>query len=116
MSLCGRIVGETDADSYKIFRESRIDFETFDNDPWSLINDPRLVVKVEEKYYNWQEACPLLLSLLVFKRPITHPPEKQIVQTFRKTLLINSDQLRSLGLISGKNTVEYIVHSKIRGR
>ena len=79
MSLCGRIVGETDAESYKIFRESRIDFETFDANPWSLINDPRLVVKVEEKYYNWQEACPLLLSLLVFKRPITHPPEKQIV-------------------------------------
>lgn len=76
MSLCGRLVGETDTEAAKIFCESKIDFEMFDADPWSLIHDPRLIVKVEDKYYNWQEACPLLLSLLVFKKPITHPPEK----------------------------------------
>ena len=35
--------------------------------------DPRLVVKIEDQFYNWSTAAPLILSLLAFKQPL--PPE-----------------------------------------
>jgi hypothetical protein len=56
----------------KAFDEHRISFETFSKAPKDLLKDPRLVVRIEDNYYNWQTAAPFIISMLAFKQPIPH--------------------------------------------
>jgi hypothetical protein len=37
----------------KAFDEHRISFEAFCKAPKELLKDPRLVVRIEDNYYNW---------------------------------------------------------------
>jgi len=36
----------------------------------SMMTDPRLVIRVHEKYLSWAAASPILLSILLFKQPL----------------------------------------------
>lgn len=51
------------------FAKHMITFEKFAEKP-TLLSHPELVVKVKGRYYNWQVAGPLLMSILVFHRPL----------------------------------------------
>jgi len=31
------------------------------------MKDPRLVVRIEDQYYDWQTAAPFIISMLAFK-------------------------------------------------
>jgi len=57
LSLCGYIITSpaiTGGDMIlKAFDEHRISFEAFCKAPKELLKDPRLVVRIEDNYYNW---------------------------------------------------------------
>ncbi|EHB11775.1 Lipin-1 [Heterocephalus glaber] len=58
ISLCG------DA-----FLEQAVSYQQFVDNP-GLIDDPNLVVKIGNKYYNWTTAAPLLLAMQAFQKPL----------------------------------------------
>lgn len=49
------------------FDQNKIDFDKFSESPHKILSDERLVIKIEDQYYNWLTAAPLILSLLAFK-------------------------------------------------
>ena len=51
------------------FHEKMVPYDSFALDPWGVLNDQRLMVKFESQLYRWRDACPLLLSLLLYNRP-----------------------------------------------
>jgi hypothetical protein len=75
LSLCGHLI--TDAqlcrrgeDVVRSFNEHRIPYEDFAKDPHSMLSDPRFIIRIDQNYYNWRTAAPLLISMLAFKRSI----------------------------------------------
>lgn len=51
------------------FSKFAVTFEDLCSNP-SLLTDPKLVVRINERYYNWQIAAPMLLSHVVFEKPL----------------------------------------------
>lgn len=51
MSLCGDFMDEIEKDN-RIFEENIVKFDDFQKDPWKIINDCRLVLKINGKIYN----------------------------------------------------------------
>lgn len=69
LSLCGdQISGGSEDDLMPIFMKHKISFTKFIKDPISIISNPNLMVKIEDKLYDWKLACPLIVSLLAFKK------------------------------------------------
>lgn len=68
MSLCGEALESSD-NLEDTFRQQQVSYDTFALDPWGVLNDTRLMVKFESQLYRWRDACPLLLSLLLYNRP-----------------------------------------------
>jgi len=42
--------------------------------PDEIMSDPDLVVQIENNYYPWAQAAPMIMSYLAFKQPL--PPGK----------------------------------------
>lgn len=74
MSLCGGIENlyNNSADSEQ-FLQSIISFDDFSENPLQFIDNPNLVIRMGGRYYTWKMASSILLSLLMFQRPL---PEK----------------------------------------
>ncbi|XP_065651407.1 phosphatidate phosphatase LPIN1 isoform X3 [Hydra vulgaris] len=51
------------------FKKCIVNFEEFCRCP-SLLHDPKLVIRINESYYNWAVAAPYLMSYVVFQKPI----------------------------------------------
>ncbi|XP_029452737.1 LOW QUALITY PROTEIN: phosphatidate phosphatase LPIN1 [Rhinatrema bivittatum] len=67
ISLCG---GLADKEITKEqFLEQVITYQQFVENP-AIIDDPNLVVKIGNKYYNWPTAAPLLLAMQAFQKPL----------------------------------------------
>lgn len=77
MSLCGGLSGD-DTPSQENFIRDIITFEEFSRNPL-LIEDPRLIVRLDGRYYNWRTACPLIMSLVIFN---AHLPKVLIIIKF----------------------------------
>jgi len=48
-----------------------VNFDGFLQNPATILNDQNLVFKVGDRYMNWQAAAPALVSLVVYKQPLT---------------------------------------------
>eukprot|EP00794_Sanderia_malayensis_P004387 gene4387-4971_t len=67
MSLCGDLRrGKVDPDKFK---DALVSYDEFCKNP-GILNDPKLVVKMDKKYYNWQVAAPYVMSMAVFQKPL----------------------------------------------
>ncbi|XP_071854134.1 phosphatidate phosphatase LPIN3-like isoform X2 [Apostichopus japonicus] len=69
MSLCGGLemeIGEVPMDK---FNQHIISFDKFSSDP-IILSNPNLVVRIGGKFYTWQVAGPILMSMLAFQRPL----------------------------------------------
>lgn len=66
ISLCGNL--ETGL-SDELFNQFIVSYDDFVNNPM-VIENPDLVVRVDGKYYNWRTACPLIMSLALYKKPL----------------------------------------------
>ena len=50
LSLCSHLVKKnSDDDLYEIFEANKVSFEAFENNPIDILNDARLLVKIEDK-------------------------------------------------------------------
>jgi phosphatidate phosphatase LPIN len=72
LSLCKHLISPS-VDLNSIFEANKVPFAEFSSDPWAIINHPNLMVRIEDKLYEWNEALPLILSLLIYKRPLNEP-------------------------------------------
>lgn len=72
MSLCGgltasgRNISNPTEDS---FLQGLVTYNDLIQNP-KLIENPDLVVRLNGKYYNWRAACPLIMSMVVYQRPL----------------------------------------------
>ncbi|XP_078503912.1 phosphatidate phosphatase LPIN1 isoform X1 [Lissotriton helveticus] len=68
ISLCGGLIDNKEITKEK-FAEHIITYQQFVDNP-AVIDDPNLVVKIGNKYYNWPTAAPLLLAMQAFQKPL----------------------------------------------
>lgn len=68
ISLCGGLSDNKEI-SKEVFLEHEVTYQQFVDNP-ALIDDPNLVVKIGNKYYNWTTAAPLLLAMQAFQKPL----------------------------------------------
>ncbi|NXG11503.1 LPIN3 phosphatase, partial [Sakesphorus luctuosus] len=68
LSLCGGLRGSRQI-SHEKFMEHMVSYQQFAENP-RLINDPNLVILINNKYYSWAVAAPMVLSLQAFHRNI----------------------------------------------
>ncbi|KAM4623229.1 phosphatidate phosphatase LPIN3-like [Discoglossus pictus] len=75
LSLCGGL-----ADSWDIpedrFLKHQVTYPEFCQNP-SLIEDPRLVVRIHNKFYNWAAAAPVILCMQAFNQDLPQTVIKQ---------------------------------------
>ncbi|XP_073251989.1 phosphatidate phosphatase LPIN3-like isoform X1 [Porites lutea] len=90
MSLCGDLKnGKVPLES---FIKSMVTYDDLSNNP-ALLSDPKLVIRINDRYYNWQIAAPMLMSHVVFQRPLKpeacqtlvkqHMPKKEKRRSYR---------------------------------
>ncbi|XP_068737547.1 phosphatidate phosphatase LPIN3-like [Montipora capricornis] len=90
MSLCGDLKnGKVALES---FIQSMVTFDDLSNNP-ALLSDPKLVIRINDRYYNWQIAAPMLMSHVIFQRPLKqetcqslikqHMPKKEKRRSYR---------------------------------
>ncbi|KAM4771208.1 phosphatidate phosphatase LPIN1 [Rhinophrynus dorsalis] len=68
ISLCGGLSDNREITKEQ-FIEQAVTYQQFVDNP-AIIDDPNLVVKIGNKYYNWPTAAPLLLAMQAFQKPL----------------------------------------------
>ncbi|XP_051918923.1 phosphatidate phosphatase LPIN1 isoform X1 [Hippocampus zosterae] len=68
ISLCGGLSDNKEI-TREQFQERAVSYQQFSENP-SLIDDPNLVVKIGNKYYNWSTAAPVMLAMQVYQKPL----------------------------------------------
>ncbi|NXK65841.1 LPIN3 phosphatase, partial [Sylvietta virens] len=68
LSLCGGLRGNRQISREK-FMEHMVSYQQFAENP-RLVRDPNLVIMINDKYYNWAVAGPIVLALQAFQRNI----------------------------------------------
>lgn len=76
MSLCGGLQDSESELPEERFLHSLVTYDEFTENP-SILQNANLVIRLSGKYYNWQTAAPMLLSIMMFQRPL---PEKTVNQ------------------------------------
>ncbi|CAG2191472.1 LPIN [Mytilus edulis] len=78
MSLCG---GLSEGVTLEKFMQKIVTFEDL-CDNFGMINNPDLVIRIEEKYYNWLTAAPMILAHLVFERDLPQSSLKKLTDEY----------------------------------
>lgn len=81
ISLCGGLDSET-GPSKEVFHQNLLHFEDICSDP-KLYENPNLVVKINEKFYNWTTACSIIMTYAVFQR---HLPQNTIENLYTQCM------------------------------
>ncbi|XP_040283260.1 phosphatidate phosphatase LPIN1 isoform X1 [Bufo bufo] len=68
ISLCGGLNDNKELTKEQ-FLEQVVTYQQFVDNP-AIIDDPNLVVKIGNKYYNWPTAAPVLLAMQAFQKPL----------------------------------------------
>uniref|UniRef100_A0A3Q4B5B1 phosphatidate phosphatase n=1 Tax=Mola mola TaxID=94237 RepID=A0A3Q4B5B1_MOLML len=74
LSLCGGLTENAEI-SKERFMEHIITYHEFAETP-AIIDNPNLVVKIGNRYYNWTLAAPLILSLQAFQKNLPKATEE----------------------------------------
>jgi hypothetical protein len=75
LSLCFNEVVKDPENAEEIFYKNLVHKSHYFEDPWKFLNDTNLLIKYQEKVYNYKTAVPLIMSLLAFGE---HLPENLI--------------------------------------
>uniref|UniRef100_A0A671UTM1 phosphatidate phosphatase n=1 Tax=Sparus aurata TaxID=8175 RepID=A0A671UTM1_SPAAU len=78
LSLCGG-VGENSEISKDKFMEHIITYNDFAENP-AIIDNPNLVVRISNRYYNWTLAAPLILCMQAFQKNLPKATEEAWVK------------------------------------
>lgn len=66
LSLCGGL-SDPDGVTLEKFMSKIVTFDDLSENP-AMISNPDFVVKIEENYYNWQTAAPMVLASVAFQK------------------------------------------------
>ncbi|KAI4830875.1 hypothetical protein KUCAC02_002478 [Chaenocephalus aceratus] len=78
ISLCGGLTDNREITRDQ-FQERAISYKQFSENP-SLIDDPNLVVKIGNKYFNWNTAAPVMLAMQVYQKPLPQASVENIMK------------------------------------
>nr|XP_046239418.1 phosphatidate phosphatase LPIN1 isoform X2 [Scatophagus argus] len=78
ISLCGGLTDNREI-TREQFQERAISYQQFSENP-SIIDDPNLVVKIGNKYYNWNTAAPVMLAMQVYQKPLPQASVENIMK------------------------------------
>ncbi|XP_078801389.1 phosphatidate phosphatase LPIN1 isoform X18 [Oryzias latipes] len=78
ISLCGGLTDNKEI-TREQFMKRTISYQQFSENP-SIIDDPNLVVKIGNKYYNWSTAAPVMLAMQVYKKPLPQESVENIMK------------------------------------
>ncbi|XP_065690810.2 phosphatidate phosphatase LPIN1 isoform X4 [Patagioenas fasciata] len=78
ISLCGGLTDNKEITKEE-FLEHAVTYQQFVDNP-GIIDDPNLVVKIGNKYYNWTTAGPLLLAMQAFQKPLPKATVESIMR------------------------------------
>nr|XP_027793589.1 phosphatidate phosphatase LPIN1 isoform X3 [Marmota flaviventris] len=78
ISLCGGLSDHREI-TKDAFLEQAVSYQQFVDNP-AIIDDPNLVVKIGNKYYNWTTAAPLLLAMQAFQKPLPKATVESIMR------------------------------------
>lgn len=71
LSLCSHLIcRKNESDLATLFEENKVPFEDFAEDPLKILENPNLLVRFDNKLYQWRAAAPLMLSLLAYNTPL----------------------------------------------
>ncbi|MCJ8731736.1 hypothetical protein PDJAM_G00202900 [Pangasius djambal] len=73
LSLCGGLGDNAHVNKEK-FLEHIVTYEQFVDNP-GIIDNPNLVVRIDNRYYNWTLAAPLILSMQAFQKTLPKAAE-----------------------------------------
>jgi len=80
LSLCGGVTaadGKISPPTEDSFLQGLVTYNDLIQNP-KLVENPDLVVRFNGKYYSWRAACPLIMSLVVYQKPLP----QQVVDTY----------------------------------
>ncbi|CDW90374.1 phosphatidate phosphatase lpin3 [Stylonychia lemnae] len=78
LSLCAHMImpiggqQKSDEEIIQAFEENKINYDQFCASPHLLLMDSRLVIRIEDQYFNWATAAPFIISMLAFKQPLSN--------------------------------------------
>uniref|UniRef100_A0A336MZ72 phosphatidate phosphatase n=1 Tax=Culicoides sonorensis TaxID=179676 RepID=A0A336MZ72_CULSO len=75
ISLCGGL--DKGNPSEEEFKKHQIQFADIVRDP-AVFTSPNLVVLLNGKYYSWQVACPIVMTLIIYQKPLPNDVCKQL--------------------------------------
>ncbi|XP_063737299.1 phosphatidate phosphatase LPIN1 isoform X2 [Eleginops maclovinus] len=78
ISLCGGLTDNREITRDQ-FQERAISYKQFSETP-SIIDDPNLVVRIGNKYYNWNTAAPVMLAMQVYQKPLPQASVENIMK------------------------------------
>uniref|UniRef100_A0A3Q3VKY0 phosphatidate phosphatase n=1 Tax=Mola mola TaxID=94237 RepID=A0A3Q3VKY0_MOLML len=78
ISLCGGLTDNREI-TREQFQERVISYQQFSENP-SIIDDPNLVVRIGNKYYNWSTAAPVMLAMQVYQKPLPQASVENIMK------------------------------------
>ncbi|MED6284122.1 hypothetical protein CHARACLAT_016044 [Characodon lateralis] len=78
ISLCGGLSDNKEITKEQ-FLQRAVSYQEFSENP-SIIDDPNLVVKVGNKYYNWTTAAPVMLAMQVYQKPLPQASVENIMK------------------------------------
>merc|ERR1711953_910426 len=71
LSLSGGLLENNEISCPESFKKNLLTFEQFSREPKKYISHPSLVVRMGTKYYNWTACSAIILSMMVFQRPLS---------------------------------------------
>ncbi|MGH0146739.1 UNVERIFIED_CONTAM: hypothetical protein FKN15_055399 [Acipenser sinensis] len=123
LSLCGGL-GENSEISKDNFMEHIITYQEFAENP-GLIDNPNLVVRIANRYYNWTLAAPMILSLQTFQKRLPKTtveawvqekmPKKSGSWWFWRKRADSTAKQASLKLKEGPNDVVFSITTQYQG-
>uniref|UniRef100_A0A1B0BV46 phosphatidate phosphatase n=2 Tax=Nemorhina TaxID=44051 RepID=A0A1B0BV46_9MUSC len=76
MSLCG--FNEKGDPSDEEFERNAVKYKDVCQNP-SIFSSPNLVVRLNGKYYSWTAACPIIMTIITFQKPLTNDAVEQLM-------------------------------------
>ncbi|XP_047356318.1 phosphatidate phosphatase LPIN2 isoform X4 [Vespa velutina] len=100
LSLCGGLDSEN-GPSKEAFHQNLLHYEDICSDP-KLYDNPNLVVKINNKYYNWTTACPIVMTYAVFQRHLPQNAIENIYAQYMPLLIHGDKKQQSTGKAEGR--------------
>uniref|UniRef100_A0A6Q2YIP8 phosphatidate phosphatase n=1 Tax=Esox lucius TaxID=8010 RepID=A0A6Q2YIP8_ESOLU len=115
LSLCGGL-GENSEISKERFMEHIITYHEFAENP-AIIDNPNLVVRISNRYYNWTLAAPLILSMQAFQKNLPKATEEAWVKEkmpkksgrwwfWRKSSVKQVERISRMAVLKGNSSSE----------